>query len=64
MRATPSPTCRTVPTSSSSASVLKLDSCSRRMADTSSGRTSAMTLIVEIGRGSSRIRCAVCATGS
>ena len=42
IRATPSPTWRTIPISSSSALVLKLESCSRKIAETSSGLTSAI----------------------
>src|ERR1051326_2815729 len=42
MRAIPSPTWSTVPTSSSSDAVLKLDNCSLNIADTSAGFTSAI----------------------
>src|ERR1051325_479704 len=42
MRAIPSPTWSTVPTSSSSDALLKLESCSRNIADTSAGFTSAI----------------------
>src|SRR5690606_3631762 len=43
-RATPSPTWRTVPTSSSSALVLVPESCSLKIAETSSGLTSAIIM--------------------
>src|SRR5690606_38733179 len=46
IRAIPSPICSTVPTSSSSASDLKLDNCSLKIADTSSGLTSIILFVL------------------